>query len=57
MTRRYGRARRGARAVYTVPPNRSLKLSVISSVRLQGVVASLSVKGAIDTPLFDTYLK
>lgn len=57
MTRRYGRARRGARAVSTVPTNRGLNLSVISSVRVQGVVASLSVKGAIDTPLFDTYLK
>jgi len=57
MTRRYGRARRGARAVYTVPTNRGLNLSVISSVRLQGVVASLSVKGAIDTSIFDTYLK
>lgn len=33
-----------------------MKLSVISSVRLQGVVASLSVKGAIDTPIFDTYV-
>ena len=26
-------------------------------MRVQGVVASLSVKGAIDTPIFDTYLK
>ncbi len=56
LTRRYGRARRGARAVYTVPTNRGLNLSVISSVRLHGVVASLSVKGAIDTPIFDTYI-
>lgn len=57
MTRRYGRARRGARAVDTVPTTRGLNLSVISSVRVQGVVASLSVKGAVDTAIFDTYLK
>lgn len=56
MARRYGRARKGARAVHSVPTNRGLNLSVISSVRLQGVVASLSVKGAIDTPIFDTYI-
>ena len=56
MTRRYGRARKGARAVQAVPTNRGLNLSVISAVRLRGVVASLSVQGAIDTPIFDTYI-
>ena len=40
----------------SVPTNRGVNLSVISSVRLQGVVASLSVRGAIDTPIFDTYI-
>lgn len=33
-----------------------MNLSVIGSLRLQGVLASLSVKGAIDTPIFDTYI-
>ncbi len=56
MTRRYGRAAKGARAVQSVPTNRGVNLSVISAVRLQGVVASMSVKGAIDTPIFDTYI-
>ena len=54
MARLYGRAKKGERAVQSVPSNRGLNLSVIGSVRLQGVVASLSVKGAIDTPIFDT---
>ncbi len=56
MTRRYGRAAKGARAVQSAPTNRGVNLSVISAVRLQGVVASMSVKGAIDTPIFDTYI-
>lgn len=56
MARRYGRARKGVRAVQSVPVNRGVNLSVISSLRLQGVVASLSVKGAIDTPIFNTYI-
>lgn len=33
-----------------------MNVSVISSLRLQGVVASLSVAGAIDTPIFDAYI-
>jgi transposase len=33
-----------------------VNLSVIGSLRLQGVLASLSVQGAIDTPIFDTYI-
>lgn len=56
MARLYGRARRGARAVQSVPSNRGMNLSVIGSLRLHGVVTSLSVKGAIDTPIFDTYV-
>lgn len=56
MARRYGRASKGARARDTVPTNRGVNLSVIGSLRLQGVLASLSVKGAIDTPIFDTYI-
>lgn len=56
MTRLSGRAKRGIRARHSVPSNRGMNLSVISSLRLQGVVASLSVAGAIDTPIFDTYI-
>ena len=56
MARLYGRAKRGQRARQSVPSNRGVNLSVISSLRLHGVVASLSVKGAIDTPIFDTYI-
>lgn len=33
-----------------------MNVSVIGSVRLHGVGASLSVKGAVDTSIFDTYI-
>ena len=56
LTRLYGRTKRGTRARYSVPSDRGMNLSVVSSLRLQGVVASLSVAGAIDTPTFDTYI-
>jgi transposase len=56
MARLYGRARRGARAVQSVPHNRGVNMSVIGSLRLQGVGASLSIKGAVDTPIFDAYI-
>jgi len=56
MTRHYGRAVRGARVVQSVPRHYGENLSVISSLRVHGLVASMSVAGAIDTPTFDTYI-
>ena len=38
----------------SVPTNHGLNLSVISAVRLRGVVDSLSVKGVVYTPTSDT---
>lgn len=40
----------------SVPSNRGVNVSVIGSVRLQGVGAPLRVKGALDTAIFDTYI-
>ncbi len=56
LARLSGRARRGARATQSVPHQRGVNVSVIGSLRLRGVGAPLSVRGAIDTSLFDTYI-
>src|SRR5512142_1509380 len=55
MTRTYGRAPRGERVVGTVP-GRWTTVTLISALRLSGVVAPLAFEGATDTPTFQTYV-
>ena len=55
MTRTYGRAPRGERVVGTVP-GRWTTMTLISALRLSGVMAPLTFEGATDTPAFQTYV-
>jgi len=55
MTRRYGRAPRGERAVDSAPRNYGTHTSVIGALGLRGLVATLAVEGAVDTLCFDAY--
>jgi transposase len=57
MTRSYARAPRGQRAVGAVPRNHGQNLSVIGALGLQGIVAALSVEGAVDTDVFDVFVR
>lgn len=57
MTRRYGRAPRGERAADSAPRNYGAHTSVIGAVGLRGLVATLTVEGAVDTLCFDAYLE
>jgi transposase len=54
MTRAHGRAPRGERGVGTVP-GQWTTVTLISALRLSGVVAPLAFEGATDTPAFQTY--
>ena len=56
MTRTYGRAPQGERAVGTVP-GQWKSVTLISALRLSGVVAPLAFEGATDTPAFQTYVE
>jgi transposase len=56
MTRTYGRAPRGERVVGTVP-GQWTTVTLISALRLSGVVAPLAFEGATDTPAFQTYVE
>lgn len=56
MTRRYARAPRGERAYGTVPRNHGANLSVIGALGLRGMIATMSVEGAVDTEVFDTFV-
>jgi transposase len=57
MTRRYGRAPRGERAHDTAPRNYGTHTSVIGAMGLRGLVAALTVEGAVDAEVFDAYLE
>ena len=53
LTRLYGRAPAGERVVESVPRNYGAQTSLISSLTLCGVEATLSIEGAVDTLAFD----
>lgn len=56
MTRTYGRAPQGERVVGTVP-GQWTTVTLISALRLSGVMAPLAFEGATDTPAFQTYVE
>lgn len=55
MTRRYGRAPKGERAHDSAPRNYGPHTSVIGAMGLRGLVATLTVEGAVDTEVFNAY--
>jgi transposase len=55
MTRRYGRAPRGERALGSAPRNYGTHTSVIGAIGLRGLVAALTVEGAVDAEVFNAY--
>jgi transposase len=57
MTRLYGRAPRGERVRESVPRNYGSQTSLISSLSLAGVEATMSIEGAVDTEVFDAYVE
>ena len=56
MTRAYGRAARGERVNQSVPRNHGKGVTLIGSLGLRGLLAPLSLEGAIDTVAFDSYI-
>jgi transposase len=57
MSRLYGRAQGGARAIGKVPGNYGQSTSVISTLGLRGVVATMSVDGSVDAQVFDAFIE
>jgi transposase len=55
MTRRYGRAPRGERAHDSAPRNYGAHTSLIGAMGLRGLVATLTVEGAVDADCFNAY--
>ena len=57
MARRYGRSPRGQRATAKVPFGNWKRLSVLSALGLDGVLATMSVEDATDGATFAAYLE
>ena len=57
MARRYGRSPRGQRAYAKVPFGNWKRLSVLSALGIQGVLATMSLKDATDGDTFAAYLE
>jgi len=57
LTRLYGRAPKGERLVERVPRNYGARTSILSDLSLTGVETLMTVEGAVDTPVFDTYVE
>lgn len=57
MTRLYGRAPRGERVSESVPRNYGSQTSIISTVGLEGAQATMTVEGAVDTEVFNVYVR
>jgi transposase len=56
MTRHFGRAAPGERVVEQVPRNYGAQTSMISALGLRGLVATMTLEGAVDTLAFNAYL-
>lgn len=57
MTRAYGRAARGERVNQSIARNHGRGVTLIGSLSLRGVLAPLSIEGAVDTMVFDSYVR
>ena len=57
MTRTHARAPLGERAEVSEPFNRGSNISVIGSMSLSGVGPTMSIKGPVDTQVFDAYIE
>jgi transposase len=56
MTRRFGRAAPGERVVESVPRNYGEQTSMISAIGLRGLIATMTLEGAVDTLAFNAYI-
>jgi len=57
MGRRYGRSLRGQRATAKVPFGNWKRLSVLSALGIEGVLATMSIEDATDGAIFAAYLE
>jgi transposase len=57
MTRLRGRAKRGERLSDCCPRNRGSNISLIGALSLDGLIATMSLSGSVNTEVFITYVQ
>lgn len=57
MTRLYGRARKGVRAVDLAPGGQWHTTTLIAAIGLKGAIAPMVIEGATDTAVFTAYVE
>ncbi len=57
MTRLRGRAVRGERLYDSCPRNRGSNISLIGALSLEGLIATMSLPGSVNTEIFLTYVR
>ncbi len=57
MTRLYGRAKRGERLYDSCPRNRGKNISLIGALSMDGLIATMSIPGSVNTDVFLTYIR
>lgn len=57
MTRLRGRAMRGERLYDCCPGNRGSNISLIGALSLEGLIATMSLPGSVNTEVFMTYVR
>ena len=57
MTRLRGRAVRGERLYDSCPRNRGSNISLIGALSMDGLIASMSLPGSVNTENFSTYVR
>ncbi len=57
MTRLYGRDKSGERLYDCCPRNRGSNISLIGALSLDGLIATMSLSGSVNTEVFITYVQ
>lgn len=57
MTRLYGRAPRGKRLYDSCPRNQGKNISLIGALSWDGLIATMSIPGSVNTDVFLTYIQ
>lgn len=57
LTRLYGRARGGGRAVGSAPKNYARQINIISSLSADGIAASLLIEGSVNGAVMQTFVR
>jgi transposase len=57
MTRLYGRAPEGERALGRAPAGRWRQLTILGGLSVQGLIACMSIEAATDTPVFVAFVR